>query len=574
LLSAVTLSMAGMLCAAETPEIINDFKAYRVSPDGRYIAGDGYSSVYIKDLQDNKTYDYVGDQMTTDYSVGHGNAWSANGILVGSTVFDGDASYWKDGKWHQIASCAKYPMAFTNAITADGKMIVGDVSNLENEETAAYSGLMMVPALWEDKDGNGEYETELLLPHPDKDLFGATPQYVNALNVSEDGKVIAGQVVDCTGFYCYPIMWKQNAGGKWEYSYPGINLFNPDKLVLPEFPGESCSAEYPEAQNFMTDEEKATWQAAYNAWVESGYSTEYPEPKNYMTAEEWAAYEAAMEAYNKAYEEWSTLYAAWSEVYYAILDSSPVYEFNSSTMSAGGRWLVQNAVKQGETFWDPSFYYAVRLDLWTGDAKCMPTAQNVVATCVGENGAMIGTELPSMMSTKQQQAYICPAGADEFVLLYDHFKSVKPEYATWMEQNMAHDIESYDPETFEPVTLKDVLVTGAPYCNKDMTTIVCGVESVWASEYEFYSYLFGGLESGIRDITAPASTMLLLKAMRGGDVIVSGEAASIAVYDINGRQVYSAAEATGVVSTGLPSGIYIVKALDAAGHQTIVKAAF
>lgn len=570
LASAVALLAAGAASGA-TPETIENFYLQGISPDGRYIVSVKDGELTIKDQQTGQIYDYLGDDMTTDYSVGLGNVFSSNGIMVGSTTYDGDAAYWRDGEWHQIASAAKYPMRFTNAITTDGTMIVGDVSNLDN--TLGNDGTMMIPVYWLDNDGDGIYESENLLPWPETDVFGGHPQYVNALSVSADGSVIAGQVVEESGFYIYPILWKKNSEGSYEYSYPGSELFNPNHLDIPTNPGPQ--PEGPEYQDYMTAEELAAYQAAYNEWMMT-WEGDAPEPISYMTPEEAAAYQAAVTAYNDAYTTWYTAWDAYITVFYEIIDASPNYVFNVSLISPNGKYLAGVASKAGETYWDPSMNYTVQLDLETGASKVFPTTQNVSASAIMDDGSMLGTNYFDMMSTTMPtQGYIYKAGADDFVLLYDYFKTADPSVATWMEENLKHDIETIDAE-YNPITIEGVLVTGTPLCTPDMSTVTLAVFPYvfWTAEYDYISYVIGGLESGIKETVGDISSSLTLKASKGGVFTLSGDARSLTVYDLNGRTVYTSAQPATVIETGLGSGVYVAKAIDAQGNPVVAKVVF
>lgn len=560
---------ASVMASAATPELIQGFAISAVSPDGRFITSEANGTIIIRDMQTEEMWAYEGDY-TLDYSTGHGNCWSRTGVMVGSTNYDGDAAYWVNGEWKNIESASKYTMAFTNAITADAKYICGDVTNLDN--TLGYDGLMMVPVLWADLDGDMVYETETLLPHPDKDFFDRNPQYVNALSISADGQVIVGQVVDCSGSYHYPIMWTKNAEGEWEYSYPGIELFNPEKLDIPVYPEEPGPS--PDPTDYMTEEQKAAYEAALNTYYESGYQEElWPNPASYMSEEQVAAYNAAVEVYNAKAEVWNTELPIYQEKFYQILDTSVQYVFNACSISPNGRYMTQAAEKPGETFWDPSLYYGVYFDLSDGSCKVMPTDKNVASISIFDDGRMLGTNYVGFGSTDPSQAYIYLPGNEDFILLYDYFKSVKPEYAAWMEQNMVHDIEAFD-ENWETVILKDVMATGTPYANDDLSLIGCNVMSLWEDDYEYNSAIFSGLgNSGLSDVTYSKASVAL-KSLGEGVIAVKGEAESVEVYDLAGRCVFSTSAPASTIETGLGSGVYVVKATGKDGKAIVLKAIF
>lgn len=570
LLGVVALIASGSVQAA-TPQKIENFNITCVSPDGRYVVSELYGAVVIiKDLQQDKDYVYACEEGVTDYSIGHGNAFSDNGIMVGSTVFDGDAAYWRDGEWHQIEVAKKYPMRFTNAITKDGSMIVGDVWNLEN--TLGNDGLMMVPSFWLDADGDGVYESETLLPYPDKDLFNGIPQYVNAINVSGDGKVIVGQVVASSGFFIYPIAWKQDAEGKYQYYYPGIELFNPNHLEIPQDPGPQPSM--PNEDDYMTAEQLEAYNAAYMEWAMNGYEGVMPEKKDFMSPEQKAAYEAAYAAYVEAQNIWYPKYLAFEEASNAIMRTSPNYVFNTCSMSRNGKYMAQVCTQEGEEYWDPSFNYTMQFDLENGTVKKFPASQNVAPYEVLDNGTVLGAEFFSMMSsTMPSQAYIANAENSEYALLADYLKTADPATYQWLDENMRFNVETVDAD-YNLVTLENYLVTGTPHCSADMSTIALSIYPVmfWESDYEALSVIITGLQSGVKDVIGKAD--IALKASKGGVFTIDGEATSLTVYDLNGRTVFATNAPASIVETGLGSGLYIAKATDAKGNTSVVKVAF
>ncbi len=571
LLSALGLLAAGSM-SAFTPEKLPGMSISKMSPDGRYMVSEMNGTMTIIDITTGAKMNYVGDYDLYEYTSGHGNAFSDNGIFVGSTLTNGGGNYWKDGEWYAVQGVEKFSRVYTNGISANGRMIVGDANPLDHPDVSM-DGTMLYPYAWEDKDGDGTYETEIALPYPSLDLFNRAPQYITALCVNPDGSKIFGQVVDYSGQFNYPIQWAKNESGEWAYSYPGIELFNTEKIEIPEDPGES--PEMPMPEQFMTDAEAAEYQAALDAWAADGYSDElYPNPSSYMTPEEIAAYNAAVDAYNAAAEEWNNKFMAFYEAFERIRSCSVLYVFNDCYLSPDGNTMVQNAELPGATFFDPSIYYTVVFDLVNGTVKTMPADQNVACSQLLNDGTMLGSPYPSFTSPDPVQAYIYTPGAEKYTLLYDYFQTTQPEIAEWIKNNMAFDVDSYDPETYDPIVIENMIVTGHPVCNANMSVLATTVTSQWEDEYNYNAYLFTGIStSGLKNVAAGVST-LGIKAAKGGVFTIAGDAASIIVYDLNGREVYSAANPGAVVNTGLGNGVYVAKAVDANGNATVAKVVF
>lgn len=566
LLISLAAMLGGGLTYAETPEIVNGFAVSAISPDGKYITSEIYGSVSIRNIETGDYWDYFADDVL-DYSTGHGNCWSRNGIMVGSTEYNGDAAYWKDGNWYNIASAVAHGSAYTNAISADGKYIVGDVNNEAN--TMGYDGTMMIPALWIDEDGDLVYEKEVMLPHPELDFFGRYPQYINALAISGDGSVIIGQIKDCVGIFHYPIKWVKNSEGEWEYSFPGEELFNPDHIELPAYPEDPGNP--PSPLDYMTDSEKAAYEAALQAYYDSGYNEElWPDPADYLSGSAIEEYNAAVDEYNAKAEIWNEELPLYQEAYNAIVESSVKFVFNSIAMAENGKYFAMGAELPRASFWDPAQNYAVRFNLADGTYDITPGTQNVAPVSMADDGSMLGANPMSFGASEPSQAYICLPGSAEFILLYDYFQTANPGYASFMDDYMVHDIETFD-ENWDPIVLEDVLVTGIPYCSADMSVIACQVTSLWEDDYEYNSYIFGRPTTGVKSLSGNCAAELHVSA--GGTLTLKGDIRSLEIYEMAGGCVYTQMNPAGVVMPGLSSGIYVAKITDAAGNAKSVKIA-
>lgn len=568
------LSMSSAV-AAVTPTVLQDFYLARISPDGRYIISQTNGSMQIHDQQTGTDYTYIGGDMDEqgrflDYSLGHGRSCSSTGVIVGATAVDGTPSYWKDGEWHTVAGLEQYPSVYFNDITDDGKMIVGDLSNLANE--SEYDGTMLVPAIWEDINGDGSYSKMTMLPRPTLDWFNQAPQYITAIGVDYAGNVIAGQIVDCNGFYIYPIVWTKNDSGEWAFSYPTQNLFNPSGIEIPAAPGDSPNQ--PQPQDYMTEEEAAAYQAAMDEWMNNGWQGDAPNPANYMTAEEIAAYNAAVDSYNAAAEAWQTAYDSFYGAVEQIIAESPNFVFNDIVFAPNGKTMYSTVEKAGASFWDPSETGAFQYNFTDGSHVQLPMSTNGISvTQAFDDGTVIGNTPVGFMSYMPSQAYIKLPTDTDFQLYYDYLKTANPEIAEYMTANMAHDVETVD-EDYNPMVIEGLVCTGFPYASNDLSTLAFGnMNMFWIDEHEYTTTVFTGIESGIKDIAASKNS-LAVKAQKGGIFTIAGQAAAIAVYDMSGRQVYAAANPGSVISTGLNSGVYIAKVTDVKGADTIVKVMF
>ena len=478
LLCATAAVMAANSLYAQTAEIYPNEAFAGVSPDGKYAVSVLYSNVAIHDLATGKKYEY-----DEEFSVGNGNHVSNTGIVVGSTMTP-TASYWKDGEWYTIESGADRLMSKADGITADGSRIVGAVS--PESYGGDYEGLMLTPCYW-DFNADGTLGELHVLPYPSKDLTGRIPQYVTAVRVSDDGKTIAGQVVDYSGYVCQPIVYRQNEGGEWSYTLINKELFTPEGFVLPENPGEN----WPEIEDFMTEEELAAYQQALDDWNAAGtwdYDT-YPNYWDYMTGEEYAAYE-------KSYNEFNEKSEAFNNALYELFDAVPTFEFNNVLMSRDGKSYVTTDIK---SYFDPMTWsqwtentpYVFNIENEDGKYVTYPDAEvNLIVSSITDNGTIFAAKQASM-DDPSTIAYILPASAEKFETLYDYMTKASPTMGNWIKENMEHEYEVIDWDIYDYVKTS-AIITGIPFANADMSVIVLGVENIWGDwESEDYAAGYG-----------------------------------------------------------------------------------
>lgn len=570
----IYISFAAAMLAAQAsavqPTAYPNFQITGISPDGHYAASSLYGTMRVIDLITGDVISFEeGDMGATYYEQGAGNYVSNTGIVLGSMFNTLNAAYIKDGEWFELNVPNPEFSNMANGITPDGLRICGSVglSEFSTESTTS----MLVPAVWNLQE-NGEYSDAVLLPHPELDFSGRVPQYITAISISDDGRTVAGQIRDYSGMCCEPIIYTLDDENNWSYSLPAHDLINPDHLVLPEDPGDGPVG--PDMEDYMTEEEREAYEAAVMEWYMT-FEGDYPDMLDYMSPEELDAYNEAYEAYQVVYAEWYERFTAFNDVLNEIFESSPEYEFNSVILSPDGKRLVtsQQFVDSDPLSWsrDVEFTSAI-FNLENGEVTVLDKAYNMKPISITSAYTILGYTQES--DPVNFVAKVWTEGAEQPMTLYSYMQMANANTAAWIEENMVHDIQMYDWESGEFVTYENVMITGVPLASADMSLVVTHVENYFDYETEAatYSYILpASAEVGIK---AVESTQLALSTLPGAVLIVNGKASSLQVFDLNGRNVFEASDATGALSTGLGAGIYVVKATDASGDSIVRKVRF
>lgn len=442
-----------------------------VSPKGNWVASEIYGSVQIADLVNEKVFTFDSEE-GEGYFIGNGNAINNAGIAVGHTPFQ--SAYFKNGAWTELnVPHPDYPNC-ANAISADGTRICGYVglSPLTLEDTKVP---MAVPAVWT-LQSNGEYGDVEILPYPAFDYFNRVPQYVMLNCISDDGKTIAGQVTDYSGFYVYSIIYKLGDDNKWTYVIQNEELLNPNHLVLPEWPGES--PEPPVAENYMTEEEIEAYNAAYEAAIEAGDWDNIPQYADYMTPENAAAYQAACDAYETEIAAYLVKFDAYMEVYNQIMEDGKPMVMNNVCMSPDGKTVLMMSMKSDfdpET-WTETFSGGIIAINSTDNSYEIYPDNMMSPTTITEDGTIFGAIRDEI---SVPQGMVIKPGEKNPISLLDYVSEVYPSTAQWMKENMYHDTEVLNMETWEFETIEDYPFIGYPVCSSNGSLAATHIENGW-----------------------------------------------------------------------------------------------
>ena len=468
LLSALVLGLSGFACSAAEPFYLPYTYVTGFSPDKTIAVSEMFGSVYIYDLESGE--DPLIFEATEDglkyYACGVGNYIANNGICItqgetfAASAFLFGATGVANGRFTTISNDVVAGMGAANGVTADGTRYCGN--NPTGEEFGIdATDTMIIPCIW-DRSGNKFNRTKL--PCPTVDYAGLAPQYVTALSISDDGKTVIGQLVSNNGFLVEFIVYKQDENGEWSYTKPFDHLVNPNKLVLPEFPGDGPLQALP--NDYMSEE-------AYNLYLEA--LTEYyenpidgataPKVEDFMTEDELAAYKEALQPYL----DWLAKYDEWETIDNQIRSESINFVFNLNSLSPNGRYLGSSIGTtkfvglSRVTTYEPFVYDIVE------DRIIVNGGNDIRVTAVSDNGDVLG--FTRDLYTNDDYGYVLPAGATEWMPLEKYVVERNPALAQWVEDNWKHEVEVIiDPDEYI-TEFQTRYITGLPFISRDFSML-------------------------------------------------------------------------------------------------------
>lgn len=560
LLIGAALSLGDAANAAE-PTIYEDGAFKYISPNGIYAAAGVYGIIKIYDFQTGTeiTFDEPmgADETEPNWSLGNGNFISNTGIVLGSQNSGYDASYYENGVWKALKTpFTEGTSNSSEGITPDGSRICGSIGF-----SADFDSQMLSPCYW-DRNADGSYSDYHVLPCPETDVAGATPQYITALAISDDGRTIYGQITDCAGINCEPIIYTQAENGEWSYSLPVRHLFNPNNIELPEYPGNNPS--YPDPENFMTEEEKTAFAEAKENY-DWTTGEDYPSHEDYMTEEELEAYNEALGIYSEEMDIWEGKYIEYEDAFYQFMEGAPCFDFNNGFISADGKTLVSthySAIDDRTGYFE--YFNIWTINLETGEIE-KRTDNELYATGLCDNGVILAKTGGGWEDLYTTGWIIINGEAKE---LTDYITGISPEMGEWMVENMTHEVTGWNYETGEETT-ETVLSSGLPCATRDLSTILTWAINTWDFSNNCLGYRFDLSDfNSVEEISTPESQVIYVDA--NGNIIVSNDVAFVEIYNLNGARIVSTSNTSGI---NLNGGVYIVKATLTDGNIATAKLA-
>lgn len=503
--------------AAETPYLVegtnnNQFKNYRLSPNGLYCAG--YIDLEHVGILTLETQEITKYQKNYG-SLGQGNCIADDGSTIINVGKSSDPSAMTpavlktDGSLYLLPESKGY---LGTAITADGSRITGYYWNTGNNQKA--------PVYWNLLE-DGSYSDPIDLPLPEKDVTGNQPQRVMALSINNSGDLIAGILISGSGIFNYPIIYNFQEDGTWDFVAPTLSFFADSVKDLPEEPEDVNYAD------FMNEKEIAGYIQALETWQkenenkENPDETTFPNPADYMTEGERADYEAAMEKYD---EEITAYYEAWKK---AIVDF-PSFSPEFFALDPTGQFLAltqqsddQDKNQTNYTTW--LFDLAESGNFGENNYIKVEDDRAIYVNQVLSNATIIG----SFDSQAYGVSYFATPENPKFVTATEYLT----DYSQWMTENLTKRVNvgtMFNPDE------KSMVVSGWISVTDDLSTIIGGY-GVQFGYYSFYVLCDTPYEAGIPSLPVNREIKEGIYNLKG--VKINPTSLSKGLYIMNGKKV-------------------------------------
>ena len=492
------LALCGAGLAVAQSTIYEGLSFNSVSPNGNWLGHNMENAAFLMDRSTGNTWYFVDDSAYVgSYFIGYGHSVTNEGMFVGAVQEANenamwgsyaDAAYFKNGVWTKLPQLSgrENGVNSANAVTPDEWRMCGaqgpQGANFGKDE------LMLYPAVWT-KNANGEYEVQAL-PYPEKDFTGRAPQYITAMDISADGKTIVGQVMDCSGYYCYPILYKQNESGEWSYQLFATDLVW-DASRLGELPELGEQPTSPNVDEYLSEEDYARYVEAYNYYYEcldKCYSGDmswdelppYPSKSEYISDEEKAAaYNAALDAYNVANNAWYEAFVAFDEKL-AEITTGASFMFNSVNLSPNGKYALLDLTTpdpDGDPMaWTPEMLYKNMVFDLTSDSLSYTTTNtdDKLSNSIYNDGMFV---VCSPANDYTRNSYVGFVGKEDVVPVEDFLAAAGDSAAvSFLNESCVFDKVEYvwnDPTgMYDELTVPGVLVTGTGLFSAEGNTYV------------------------------------------------------------------------------------------------------
>lgn len=456
----LTAAMAVLAMGSASAQVCDNFVGNLfsvMSDNGVYVAESVDGEIIVRNRLTNKEY-YVhaSEEDPVLSGAGNGHALSSQGTLVG---YDGhNACYWVKGGLKVVlpnTADAGTIDSDASAITDDGKFIAG---SLATGAKSAYEGLQSFPVLWT-RQSDGSYSVEKL-PFPAKDFSGRDPQHVTVNDISNDGKTLVGMIVDYSGFFIYPIVYKKGDDGTWSYKVIGENIVWDGELakqILPE-PTIPSDIWFPKPEQYFTKTDTIAYNNAAAEYsdkldqvkaglIPSDSLPVYPLKWMYVS-ENKAKWQADSLLYEQQCKQYYVDFDAYQESFYASTKGISFLQ-NNFYISRNGKYLGTTISRELSSeaddpemggFGGEVVYNPVLIDL-TQDSLIANVREDLTqhsTTCVTDDGTLFAA---SPMMDYVRNTYVVKPNAEEPVLnFYDYINQRSEKAGLFLKTKYSFDV--------------------------------------------------------------------------------------------------------------------------------------
>lgn len=310
---------------------------HAMSENGKYLASvdQGYIGIYNSETDEYKTFENPDEG---GYDLGLGNSLTNDGYLCGAMYGAPAILNIETGEWTRLPMAAGDGFSNANAMTESHKYVIG-YTQTNNE----FGHTNIIPILWTQNE-DGTYTREEL-PYPEKDFTGVAPKYILPNCISDDGTVIAAQIVLWNSNECLPLVYRKTEDGTWTYELYDKGLCE-EGLEWPEFP--THEPEVPNGYDYMTEEALAKYKNDSTAYEDSLWQyqigeidvrpTYWPDPKNYM-GDMLDEYNEAWNTYVEEYGIFDEKLSTYRSFFYENVKSN-FFTQNAVWLSPNGKYYA------------------------------------------------------------------------------------------------------------------------------------------------------------------------------------------------------------------------------------------
>lgn len=546
----------------DVPVLYNAY-GHKISPDGTFSVGEAVDaqSAWGRDNTTGDVYFYDA------CSLGDGNCINKDNVVVGTDKMFMKGAFLmpqKNADPVLVSSLKKYTESYLHGTTWDGTRIVGILSNPGSydmdENDPEKQRMSYLPFCCEVNTTDYTASDPVLLPTPPRDFFGLVPQYCTAEWISDDGKVILGQVIDNSGNFSYPIVYTQESDGNWSFSLPSEPIFNPDNLDIPRWPVPEFKE--PDPVDYISNPEfKKLFQTLLLEMLDGGDVNPYDllnpavaGKDALMTEEEWTKYYQARTEYDAYYYDvYEKEIDKYYEEYSKFIAKATNFLQSSMSMNSAGTMIAQTKITNRFAgnfpveYRNPVVFNLENNDInILGDEFCELEISQILP-----DGTLIAISPQPTSNTPDltpQHSYVMAPGATSFTPIENYIKASNPGYYEWYMEYLHHEVPiGYDNNG--EILYKEMTVTGLVSVSDDFTAMSGGLDG-WSWDYDngdYYTYFFTNM------VTPDA----------GVDSILNNDG-SLRVYNLQGVKILDVKNP--LESVNLPKGIYIIN-----GKKTVVK---